>query len=407
MLLTSAKPITSLRGNKEKFWSVLAERIARPEWAADHRHATFKARLLNRDALTRDLDAALMARSTAEWMGALGGLVPASPVYDVGQAPDNPFVRKDGRVATFTRAGGRPREGWPPVRINGQPAPTMAAPALGADTAAVLGRLGLVDLRFAKVAEKPQRHARAIFSLIEERFGVGITEGHQEIQACVPDEHQARGLRPTAGSAALLIARRHLATGRKLVEMSRSLHPADRFRYSMTLRVTILARVRSGLVVVRLRNIVGIRSGWPLWSDDVFQADPLVGQVAGVVASFTGDGGCVQDHVHNGVAERQKAHVLGAIMDTCQEGAWVRLFGTKGGAGCGGLQGKAHHDVGGGDLRPGEPAGGGEGVVPVAFQPFQVRVHEALLQAAEDQLLWRRADCVSNAPMANPIASPP
>lgn len=131
--------------NKEKFWSVLAERIGQPEWAADPRYATFKARLLNRNTLTRDLDTALMARSTAEWMEVLGGLVPASPVYDVSQALDNPFVREGGRVATFTRAeGGATVEGLVgPVRINGQPAPTMAAPALGADTAAVLGRLGL------------------------------------------------------------------------------------------------------------------------------------------------------------------------------------------------------------------------------------------------------------------------
>lgn len=94
----------------------------------------------------------------------------------------------------------------------------------------------MVDLRFAKVAEKPQCHTRAIFSLIEERFGVGITEVHQDIQACVLDEHQAKDLQSTAGSAALLITRRYFALGRKLVEMSRNLHPADRFRYSMTLR---------------------------------------------------------------------------------------------------------------------------------------------------------------------------
>jgi len=131
--------------NKDKFWPVLAERIGRQAWATDPRYATFKARLANRAALTRDLDEALGTSTTAEWMEALGGLVPASPVYDVGQALDNPFVRDGGRVASFTRPdGGTPVQGLTgPVRINGQQPPTVAAPALGADTDTVLAGLGL------------------------------------------------------------------------------------------------------------------------------------------------------------------------------------------------------------------------------------------------------------------------
>lgn len=131
--------------NKEKFWPVLADCIGRPEWGTDPRYASFKARLANRDALTLDLDSVLVTRTTAEWMETLGGVVPASPVYDVGQALDNPFVRDGGRVASFVRPeGGASVEGLVgPVRIDGQPPPTVAAPAFGADTASVLGRLGL------------------------------------------------------------------------------------------------------------------------------------------------------------------------------------------------------------------------------------------------------------------------
>ena len=131
--------------NKEKFWPVLADCIGRPEWGTDPRYASFKARLANRDALTLDLDSVLVTRTTAEWMETLGGVVPASPVYDVGQALDNPFVRDGGRVASFVRPeGGASVEGLVgPVRIDGQPPPIVAAPAFGADTASVLGRLGL------------------------------------------------------------------------------------------------------------------------------------------------------------------------------------------------------------------------------------------------------------------------
>jgi crotonobetainyl-CoA:carnitine CoA-transferase CaiB-like acyl-CoA transferase len=117
--------------NKEKFWPVLCERIGRPGWATDPRYSTFKARLANRETLTRDLDDALSARTTAEWMEALGGLVPASPVFDVGQALDNPFVREGGRMCRawsarcVSMAGRRPP--WPPRRL--APIPKPCSPA--------------------------------------------------------------------------------------------------------------------------------------------------------------------------------------------------------------------------------------------------------------------------------------
>jgi succinate---hydroxymethylglutarate CoA-transferase len=131
--------------NKEKFWPVLAERLGHPEWATDPRFATFRARLENRAVLTGMLDVAFSERGTAEWLEAIGGAVPAAPVLDVGEALDNPFVRMRGGVADFARAeGGAPvRMLTGPVRVDGRLPPTTAAPALGADTDAVLGRLGL------------------------------------------------------------------------------------------------------------------------------------------------------------------------------------------------------------------------------------------------------------------------
>lgn len=139
--------------NKEKFWPVLAECVGRPEWGTDPRYASFKARLANRDALTVDLDSVLVTRTTAAWMETLGGVVPASPVYDVGQALDNPFVRDGGRIALFTRPEGGASVGGlvGPVRIDGQPPLTVAAPAFGADTDSVLGRMGLSANEVAKL----------------------------------------------------------------------------------------------------------------------------------------------------------------------------------------------------------------------------------------------------------------
>jgi len=144
--------------NKEKFWPVLADKLSRPEWATDPRYSNFKARLANREELTRDLDAALSTRTTAEWMAEFGGLVPASPVYDIAEALNNPFVRDGGRVAAFTRPeGGDPVQGLVgPVRIDGQAPLTNAAPSFGADTNNVLGKLGfsaeaIAALRASKI----------------------------------------------------------------------------------------------------------------------------------------------------------------------------------------------------------------------------------------------------------------
>ncbi|MGG5811330.1 CaiB/BaiF CoA transferase family protein [Falsiroseomonas sp. CW058] len=138
---------------KEKFFRLLCDRIGRPDLAADPRFDSFATRLANRDALTEALDAALTARDTAEWMEVLGGTVPAAPVLDVAQALANPFVRERGGVAEFER-----REGGPPVTMLASPLrfgdaapPRHAAPALGADTAEVLSRIGIDDDRLQEL----------------------------------------------------------------------------------------------------------------------------------------------------------------------------------------------------------------------------------------------------------------
>jgi crotonobetainyl-CoA:carnitine CoA-transferase CaiB-like acyl-CoA transferase len=144
--------------NKQKFWPILAERIGRPDLVTDSRFASFQSRLANREVLTALLDDVLAARTTEEWLAVFAGTVPAAPVYDVGQALDNRFVTETGRIADFER-----REGGEPVRmlagairVDGAVTPARAAPVLGADTEAVLGRVGvgadaLAELRARKV----------------------------------------------------------------------------------------------------------------------------------------------------------------------------------------------------------------------------------------------------------------
>ena len=131
--------------NKENFWAPLCEAIGRPEWIADPRYATFKARLENRATLNPLLDEALSARTTAEWMQLFAGSVPAAPVLDIAEAIDNSFVTERGGVQSFSGSahGGDVRMLASPIRLPGETLPTHAAPALGEHTQAVLEDLGI------------------------------------------------------------------------------------------------------------------------------------------------------------------------------------------------------------------------------------------------------------------------
>jgi len=142
--------------NKEKFWPIFAEKIGRRDLATDERYVNFAARLKNRGELTKLLDETLSSRTSAEWCEILGGHVPISPVYDVGQALDNPFVARGGRLADFERPeGGDPvRMLAGPIRVDSQRTPTKAAPPMGFDTHSILERLGLGKEAIAALRQK-------------------------------------------------------------------------------------------------------------------------------------------------------------------------------------------------------------------------------------------------------------
>jgi succinate---hydroxymethylglutarate CoA-transferase len=137
--------------NKEKFWPELCACIGRPEWAARPDYKDFKARLANRAQLTVDLDAALSAKTTAEWIAIFGGRVPAAPVNDVRGALENPFVMDGGRVRTVDHPSGPIRLLAASVTCPGEETPCKAAPAMGADTDAVLGEAGFTAAEIAEL----------------------------------------------------------------------------------------------------------------------------------------------------------------------------------------------------------------------------------------------------------------
>jgi succinate--hydroxymethylglutarate CoA-transferase len=134
-----------IMGNKERFWPVLCDKIGHPEWSEDPRFRSFTDRLANRALVTESLDEVLSARTTAEWLEIFAGAVPAAPVNDLRAALDSPFLAEGGRIRDYCRPGGPPvRMVAPPIRSGDEP-PLHAAPALGADTYAVLRDCGFSD----------------------------------------------------------------------------------------------------------------------------------------------------------------------------------------------------------------------------------------------------------------------
>jgi crotonobetainyl-CoA:carnitine CoA-transferase CaiB-like acyl-CoA transferase len=131
--------------NKEKFWPILCDRVGRPEWAEDPRFHRFKDRLDNRELVNSLLDEALSARTTADWLEHFAGQVPAAPVNDLKQALDNPFVAERGRIAEY----GPVRMLAGPVIDSAGEAPRNPAPALGADTDAMLRECGFSAVEIA------------------------------------------------------------------------------------------------------------------------------------------------------------------------------------------------------------------------------------------------------------------
>jgi crotonobetainyl-CoA:carnitine CoA-transferase CaiB-like acyl-CoA transferase len=137
-----------------KFWTLLVDRIGRPELATDPRFATVPLRLENRDALVAELDRTFMTQPTGHWVDLLGGTVPVAPVYDLAQALDSPWQAAMGMVAAVdhpARAGLRVLSN--PIRIDGERLPNRAGPSLGADTDALLEEVGIGTDEAARLRE--------------------------------------------------------------------------------------------------------------------------------------------------------------------------------------------------------------------------------------------------------------
>ncbi len=178
--------------NKEKFWPALAQAIERPELADDPRFRRFADRLAHRADLTEVLDAALGQRTTAEWLQRFAGTVPAAPVNGLAAALDSEFARERGRIASVPHPARRDfRMVASPFELAGETLPLKPAPALGADTEAILGECGFSAERIVALRRDGDDLSRAYsarFTMRERcrRTGKSCRWKRPEIQPQMP-----------------------------------------------------------------------------------------------------------------------------------------------------------------------------------------------------------------------------
>ncbi len=82
-----------------------------------------------------------------------------------------------------------------------------------------------------------------VYTLIERQYGLTIVEVQQEISATIISPADAKRLSVKPGSAGLLVTRRYLSDNDRTIEVAVNLHPADRFSYSMSMRLQMPADV--------------------------------------------------------------------------------------------------------------------------------------------------------------------
>ncbi|MEO0419143.1 MAG: CoA transferase [Pseudomonadota bacterium] len=136
-----------------KFWDFLVTRMGRDDLKDDPRFATNADRLANRDALTKLLDEEFKTQPMAHWKDLQAGFVPVAPVYELGDALDNPWLETIGMRDTVEHPDKADLNILAnPFKFDGERLPNRAAPLLGADSDAILGDLGydeasVADLR--------------------------------------------------------------------------------------------------------------------------------------------------------------------------------------------------------------------------------------------------------------------
>jgi succinate--hydroxymethylglutarate CoA-transferase len=142
-----------IMANKEKFFPLLCEKLGQPSLATDPRFSNFTNRLKNRAEMTVVLDPLFKKQTTAQWLEAFGGAIPAAPVLPMEQALKAPFIAERGSIVEVEAGSGKMLKMiGSPFRI-GEDMPRRAAPPLGRDTDEMLQEAGFTRESIANLRQ--------------------------------------------------------------------------------------------------------------------------------------------------------------------------------------------------------------------------------------------------------------
>lgn len=125
----------------------MADVLERPEWAHDKRYTSNPARMEHWQALHAEMEGALEARTSKEWLGLLEAAgIPCGPLNNVAEVMADPQVNARNMIVTAMDPEIGPwRMQGNPIKLSAYEDPQTREPApdLDADRAAILKELGL------------------------------------------------------------------------------------------------------------------------------------------------------------------------------------------------------------------------------------------------------------------------
>ena len=101
-----------------------------------------------------------------------------------------------------------------------------------------------IDAQYDAVTAEIGKRTVPIYSLVEQRYGVKTQTVRQEISAVAIPAEAAKALKVKQGSSGLTLLRHYVSADERVFEVTMSVYPASRFRYSVELKLEYQSAAR-------------------------------------------------------------------------------------------------------------------------------------------------------------------